>query len=167
MRSAALNPDEPQAETRTLAQITKYFSVSISLPGPTNAGHQLPSGSESVVRAWQAAIRRNEGLGHPVQSSSIWSGRIQPQDFPNVPSLPLQQRQTLLSLLRLRQLRDGGQATGLFRTQSLQASRSGNMRPGRGSHRGLMSHERNDGRAEEPPRSRQNRPWRFWFRCVL
>ena len=82
MRSAALNPDEPQAETRTLAQITKYFSVSISLPGPTNAGHQLPSGSESVVRAWQAAIRRNEGLGHPVQSSSIGSGRIQPQDFP-------------------------------------------------------------------------------------
>ncbi len=49
-------PEEPQADPSTLAQMTKYFPVSINFPGPTNAGHHSPSGSELAVKAWQSQI---------------------------------------------------------------------------------------------------------------
>ena len=48
-------PDDPYAEPSILAQITKYFSVSKSLPGPTSSGHQSCA-SELAVSAWHIHI---------------------------------------------------------------------------------------------------------------
>jgi phosphatidylserine/phosphatidylglycerophosphate/cardiolipin synthase-like enzyme len=49
-------PDDPQADPSTFAHITKYLSVSMVLPGPTNAGHHSPSASEDAVSACSSQI---------------------------------------------------------------------------------------------------------------